>query len=51
MLVVLYAVIRENEKGVPCMECFSCDFGSYFRVWSFEASKTEKRKKPRNPKT
>ena len=25
MLVVLYAVIREKEKGVPCMGCFSCD--------------------------
>jgi len=36
MLVVLYAVIREKENGVPCMWCFSCAFafGSYFRVWS-----------------
>ena len=24
MLVVLYAVIREKEKGVPCMGFFSC---------------------------
>jgi len=24
MLVVFYAVIRENEKVVPCMGCFSC---------------------------
>jgi len=24
MLVVLYAVIREKEKGVPCMGCFFC---------------------------
>jgi len=23
MLVVLYAVVREKEKGVPCMGCFS----------------------------
>jgi len=22
MLVVLYAVIHEEEKGVPCMGCF-----------------------------
>jgi len=36
MLVVLYAVIHEKEKGIPYMGCFSCDcaFGSYFRVWS-----------------
>jgi len=36
MLVVLYAVIHEKEKGVPRMGCFSfaCAFGSYFRVWS-----------------
>jgi len=36
MLLVLYAVIHEKEKGyVPCMGCFSCAFafGSYFRVW------------------
>ena len=24
MLVDLYAVIHEKEKGVPCMRCFSC---------------------------
>jgi len=24
MLAVLYAVIREKEKDVPCMGCFSC---------------------------
>jgi len=36
MIVVLYAVIHEKKKGVPCMGCFSCAFafGSYFRVWS-----------------
>jgi len=36
MLVFLYAVIREMEKGVPFMGCFWCAFafGSYFRVWS-----------------
>jgi len=36
MLVVLYAVIREKEKRLPCVGCFSCAFafGSYFRVWS-----------------
>ena len=30
----LYAVIREGEKSVSCMGCFSCAFasGSYFRV-------------------
>jgi len=46
MLVVFYAVIREKEKGVPCMGCFSCAFafGSYFRVWSSY-------KKPKNLKT
>jgi len=25
MSVVLYAVIREKGKDVPCMDCFSCD--------------------------
>jgi len=36
MLVDLHAVIREKEKGVPCMGCFShaSAFESYFRVWS-----------------
>jgi len=44
MLVVLYAVIREKENGVPCMGCFPCAFafGSYFHVWSSY-------KKPKNP--
>jgi len=26
MLVDFYAIIREEEKGVPCMGCFSCAF-------------------------
>jgi len=34
MLVVLYAVIRGKDKVVSCMGCFSCAFGSYFRVRS-----------------
>jgi len=44
MLVVLYASIREKEKGVPCMGCFSCAFAfrSCFRVWSSY-------KKPKKP--
>ena len=55
MLVDLYGVIREKEKGVPRTGCFSCAFafGSYFRVWSSykKKLKTLKRKKPKNLKT
>ena len=43
MLIDLYAVIREKEKGVPCMACFPCAFsGSYFHIWSSY-------KKPKKP--
>jgi len=30
----LYAVIHEKHKAIPCMRCFLCAFGSYFRVRS-----------------
>jgi len=53
ILVVSYAVIRVMEKGVPCMGCFSCAFGSYFCVRSSYKKKPLKilnpEKKPLKP--
>ena len=59
MLVVLYAVIREKGKGVPCMGCFSFSraFGSYtvvsvvFGLCTKKPIKPIKPKKPKNLKT
>jgi len=44
MLVDLYVVIREEEKGTPFMGCFSCAFAfwSYFRAWSSFKKKLQK---------
>ena len=51
MLVVLYAVIHEKKKGVPCMGCFSCAF-AFDRTFVFGlCTKILKTLKPRNLKT
>jgi len=30
--VMLVVCMRGQEKGVPCVGCFSCAFGSFFRI-------------------
>ena len=39
--VMLVVCMRGQEKGVPCVGCFSCAFGSFFRI-RFSYKKTQK---------